>query len=260
MANLSNIITPTNVLTATSTNTVTNKTIAFGDNTFTGALSVANGGTGVASLTANNVILGNGTSAVQVVAPGTSGNVLTSNGTTWSSTAIPASSGWVLLSTLTASNSASINFTSLISSTYDNYVVLINSLNPQNSSQSLLVRFSTNNGSAWISGNRTYRFNVFTLAGNLPSYFADPTATSMYASQNAGVDTNTGLSGQVTLFDLPSATTNARIMSQTTYKATNAFAITSGSYLTAASINAVQFLMSTGNIVSGTFSLYGITD
>ena len=54
--------------------------------------SVANGGTGATSLTANNVLLGNGTSAVQVVAPGTSGNVLTSNGTTWSSTT-PAASG-----------------------------------------------------------------------------------------------------------------------------------------------------------------------
>lgn len=48
---------------------------------------VAKGGTGATTLTANNVILGNGTSAVQVVAPGTSGNVLTSNGTTWTSTA-----------------------------------------------------------------------------------------------------------------------------------------------------------------------------
>jgi hypothetical protein len=55
-----------------------------------GTLGVASGGTGAATLTANNVLLGNGTSAVQVVAPGTSGNVLTSNGTTWSSTALPA--------------------------------------------------------------------------------------------------------------------------------------------------------------------------
>ena len=46
-------------------------------------LAVGSGGTGATSLTANNVILGNGASAVQVVAPSTSGNVLTSNGTTW---------------------------------------------------------------------------------------------------------------------------------------------------------------------------------
>jgi hypothetical protein len=53
----------------------------------TGTLPVANGGTGTTSLTANNVILGNGTSAVQTVAPGTAGNILTSNGTTWTSAA-----------------------------------------------------------------------------------------------------------------------------------------------------------------------------
>jgi hypothetical protein len=60
--------------------------------TVTGTLDVANGGTGATTLTANNVILGNGTSAVNFVAPGTNGNVLTSNGTTWTS-ATPAGGG-----------------------------------------------------------------------------------------------------------------------------------------------------------------------
>lgn len=49
-------------------------------------LAVADGGTGRSALTANNVILGNGTSGVNFVAPGSNGNVLTSNGTTWQST------------------------------------------------------------------------------------------------------------------------------------------------------------------------------
>lgn len=60
----------------------------------TTALSVAQGGTGSTTLTANNVLLGNGTSALQAVAPGTSGNVLMSNGTTWQSTA-PSTNGTV---------------------------------------------------------------------------------------------------------------------------------------------------------------------
>ena len=55
-------------------------------------VTVAQGGTSLTTLTANNVILGNGTSAPTFVAPSTLGNVLTSNGTTWQSTA-PAASG-----------------------------------------------------------------------------------------------------------------------------------------------------------------------
>jgi hypothetical protein len=51
-------------------------------------LAVADGGTGVSALTADNVILGDGTNPVKFVAPGTSGNVLISNGTTWTSAAL----------------------------------------------------------------------------------------------------------------------------------------------------------------------------
>jgi hypothetical protein len=58
----------------------------------TGTLGVDQGGTGLTTLTANNVILGNGTSTPGFVAPGTNGNVLVSNGTTWTSAA-PAASG-----------------------------------------------------------------------------------------------------------------------------------------------------------------------
>jgi hypothetical protein len=56
----------------------------------TGTLGVARGGTGATTLTANAVVIGNGTSAVTTVSPGTLGNALISNGTTWASTAIPA--------------------------------------------------------------------------------------------------------------------------------------------------------------------------
>jgi hypothetical protein len=46
-------------------------------------LGVANGGTGLSTLTVNSVMLGNGVSAVQTVAPGTIGNGLASTGSTW---------------------------------------------------------------------------------------------------------------------------------------------------------------------------------
>jgi hypothetical protein len=70
--------------------------VAITGGTITGItdLTVADGGTGASSITANSVILGNGASTLSgnLVAPSTSGNVLTSNGTTWTSTA-PAGIG-----------------------------------------------------------------------------------------------------------------------------------------------------------------------
>lgn len=77
--------------------TTAEKTFALPDASATilttnAAVTVAQGGTGLATLTAENVMLGNGTGNVKFVAPGSSGNVLTSNGTTWQSTAPTAPS------------------------------------------------------------------------------------------------------------------------------------------------------------------------
>ncbi len=74
-----------------------NKTVSFGQVTLssngaagdiTGLLGVANGGTGLATLAANSILLGNGTSAMNSVAVGSAGQVLSIVGSTptWSTT------------------------------------------------------------------------------------------------------------------------------------------------------------------------------
>lgn len=86
---------PANLLYPTADGSNGQSIITNGSGTLSfGTIGVPGGGTGASSLTLNNVILGNGTSAVQFVAPGANGNVLTSNGTTWTSAA-PATSGTV---------------------------------------------------------------------------------------------------------------------------------------------------------------------
>jgi hypothetical protein len=49
-------------------------------------ISVAYGGTGVSTIPANALMIGNGTSDITTLAPGTSGNLLVSDGTSWTST------------------------------------------------------------------------------------------------------------------------------------------------------------------------------
>jgi hypothetical protein len=95
----------TNNVTETLANVTTlNATSAFittgnistanvGNLTLLNALTVPNGGTGMVTLPANSVLLGNGTSPVVSVAPGTAGNVLTSIGGVWTSNAAVGGGG-----------------------------------------------------------------------------------------------------------------------------------------------------------------------
>jgi len=81
-------------------------TIAAAAATCSVPLIVASGGTGLATLTDKNVLIGAGTGTVAGVAPGSSGNVLTSDGTDWASSAAPAASSVAFPATQVASADA----------------------------------------------------------------------------------------------------------------------------------------------------------
>jgi hypothetical protein len=118
-------------------------------------LTVAQGGTGAATLTANNVLLGNGTSAPQAIAPSTSGNVLTSNGTTWVSS-VPASYPLTSGTTVASTSGTSIDFTS-IPSWVKRITVMFNGVST-NGSSALMVQLGTSGGfvsTGYISGSET---------------------------------------------------------------------------------------------------------
>jgi len=75
-----------NTVTTLNNLTLANVTITSGTGaniSLTSPLAVSSGGTGIANLTVNNVLIGNGTNAITSVAPGTTGNVLTSIGGVW---------------------------------------------------------------------------------------------------------------------------------------------------------------------------------
>jgi hypothetical protein len=122
----------------------------------TTALSVAQGGTGSTALTANSVVLGNGTSALSanLIAPSTSGNVLTSDGTTWTS----AVNNKLTRDTAQVTTSGtSINFTS-IPSWVKRITVLFNGVST-NGSSTVQVRIGAGSiqatgyfSSAWQGG------------------------------------------------------------------------------------------------------------
>jgi hypothetical protein len=143
-----------------------------------GPLTVAVGGTGAASFTANNVLLGNGTSAFQVVAPGTSGNVLTSNGTTWQSTTaasqvypgagIANSTGSAWGTSYTTSGSGTVvalaTTPTLTNPTVTNYVETLQAVGTVGASSTLSLTTGT--------------VLTATLTASTPCTFTMPTATA----------------------------------------------------------------------------------
>ena len=121
----------------------------------TGTLPVANGGTSLTTLTANNVILGNGTSAPLFVAPSSSGNVLTSNGSTWQSTT-PAAGGITYTTTKTSNYTAVANDGVLTNTTAGAFTVTLPA-SPSNGAQVIVAdaagTWGTNNLTVGRNGN-----------------------------------------------------------------------------------------------------------
>jgi hypothetical protein len=89
---VSNAITGSGNVVMSASPTLTG-TIAAAAATFSTPLVVSSGGTGLATLTDKNVLIGAGTGTVAGVAPGSSGNVLTSDGTDWASSGAPSHTG-----------------------------------------------------------------------------------------------------------------------------------------------------------------------
>jgi hypothetical protein len=74
-------------------------------------LSVVFGGTGVTNMPTNALVVGNGTSPVNSIAPGSAGNVLISTGNTWQSQQFPDAGGTVTSIQFQAGNAISITGT-----------------------------------------------------------------------------------------------------------------------------------------------------
>jgi hypothetical protein len=104
MATLSGIITPTNVLTETSTNTVTNKTIAFGSNTLTDVAGTTATQT-LTNKTLNAVLLNDGYTEEVFAVTGTTPALSPTNGSiqTWtlSGNSTPTAGTWASGQSLT---------------------------------------------------------------------------------------------------------------------------------------------------------------
>ena len=219
-------------------------TTAIGTLSLTNALTVANGGTGAATFTANGVIYGNGTSALGVTGAGTTGQVLvatTGSAPTWGSVPTTAAVTSITFGTTGLTPSSATTGAVTVAGTLvaanggtgqSSYT--IGDLLYASSSTALSKLADVATGSVLVSGG----------VGAAPAYSATPTLTSLTAPSHFG---GTLASSSLTL----QSTTGVGTTDSILFKTGNNGAVTA---LTIASNGNATFL-STSTTAIGTLSL-----
>lgn len=170
---------------------------------------------------------------------------------------------WNLLETQTASASATIDFTTGIDGTYTTYAILVESLVPATDSTALHIRTSTDGGVNYDAGGTDYRQHISILADNVGTYQSSVSTgqAQIIAIDSVGSAAGEGASGIVYLHN-PSNLTQETLLTINFNWVTGAGNTRGSSGITrrasAADVDAIRFIMSSGNITSGTFKLYGI--
>jgi hypothetical protein len=232
------------------------------------AVTVAQGGTGIATTTAYGVICG-GTTATgnfQNAGAGTAGQVLVSNGASalpsWGSLA----SGWDLLAVATASASSSLDFTTGINSTYDQYSFMFDNLLPGTDAVTMLLQISTDGGSTWINTGGTYIYTRQSKTtgsstfGDESSNASDNLTIRPSSARTLDSASTSGINGEILCtfasgkrpgfnFDLKVNNDNDSTLCHIL-----GAAVQSGT----TKPNAMRFIPSSGNWASGVIRMYGL--
>lgn len=258
-----------------------------------GTAQVIGGGTGATTLPSNNLLIGNGTSAVTGLGAASNGqipigstgstpvlstitagaNVTVTNGPgsiTIASTGGGGSGSFVLLSTQVvnpASPQFFVNFTSVMTTAYNSYkLVYYNVKVAFNSSPSntwpLALLPSADNGVTFLQPPGTlYETCMQTTPLNTATWSNQNTNSTFYIG-TVKQDNISFCSGTAWLINTADASAGTCVTSQSyTTGSPLGMCITAGSITTAAAvrINAIT-LSGPGNFTSGTFSLYGIPE
>lgn len=166
----------------------------------------------------------------------------------------------VLIEAQTASNAATVDFDSGIDSTYDEYVVIATDVIPQTDNTDLLVRASTDGGSTYLATNEYNHARNGIIVGTGNSAATAAGAASMLAAGGLGTGTGEVFNASFKFRNLSDAVVYKTMdMMGTYHNATPAtIVITAGGVIvTTSAVNAIRFLMSSGNI-NGRFALYGV--
>jgi hypothetical protein len=169
--------------------------------------------------------------------------------------------GLVLLETHTASASASLAFTSCLSSSYDEYQIHFVNIIPATSTANVGFRMSTDGGSSYDSGNN-YSWTQWAWTASATGNSGATDTNLAVIAFTAATTANWSINGVYTLAN-PGGANYKLIYGQGNYRDTNRTGNTvegetnSASYNSTTAVNAFQVIASSGNITSGIVRCYG---
>jgi hypothetical protein len=255
--------------TATSTDTLTNKTFdANGSGNSLSNVDIAD----LTTLATNigNIISFSATGEPTLISGGSDGQVLTSVGATGAPAfeTLSVNTGLTLISTITASNDATLDFDDIFSSTYDNYLVVGQDVLFQTDQQFLSIRTATG-GSTYDANASDYGWAVrHNQSTNVVDYDAADGAMDMNGDgadvNRFGNHTTESICFTVHVFNPLGTVGYKNFKWEISYPTYNSGTIMNldgaGQRIDIAAIASMQFVPSSGNIVSGIIRVYGITD
>jgi len=210
----------------------------------------------------------NGVAVTGTPAVGDIPTATSSTAATWQAPGGGGGGALVLLEQHTASSSASLDYTSCITSTYDEYVVEMLGIVPATNNAEPYLRFSTDGGSTYDAGSSAYAWTIaFQLLGSTASgnHAGTSSAIILFDDGSGHGLSSSGLpgwAGRFHLYDPLSSVNWKEITGEGVARYGNAASSYmvnfGGIYTSATAVNAFRFLFSTGNIASGTIRVYGI--
>lgn len=166
----------------------------------------------------------------------------------------------VLLDTQTASSSASLDFLSSISSTYVQYVWILEDVLLNSSAGAMYLRVSTDNSTFITTNTYYYGFYDIPFSGGVSQGGNAGEGAKSAIAINSSIKSSSALSGEVKLITTAGSYPQYFTFTTTATSAANLpeLFMGGGQNTTTSQVLGVSFYLDTGNIVSGKIRMYGI--